>query len=130
MDGWVQVSRNFFEGILIFWSSIPLLQVVSYDLNVLSMLVMRLQNKKFGRGWVGGVSSIQFYFGFFNFAKPLIQNKQFTITKYYPNYTDDRGTMRVRHEVDVITVDVTERAPWRGSSGRRGQRCCFLRRPS
>ena len=48
-----------------------------YDLGVLSMSVMGFQNK-FGwgvGGWVGGVSSIQFFWGileFFNFAKPLI----------------------------------------------------------
>ena len=51
-----------------------LLKVVScYDLSVLSMSVMGFQ-KKFGWGWVGGVSSIQVYIGFFeffNFAKPL-----------------------------------------------------------
>ena len=41
-----------------------------YDLSVLSMSVMGFQ-KKFGWGWVGGVSSIQFFF-FFNFARPLI----------------------------------------------------------
>ena len=40
-----------------------LLTVVSYyDLSVLSMSVMGFP-KKFG--WVGGVSSIQVYFGFF-----------------------------------------------------------------
>ena len=50
-----------------------LLKVVSYyDLSVLSMSVMGFQ-KKFGwGGWVGGLSSIQFYLGFFNFAKPLL----------------------------------------------------------
>ena len=41
-----------------------------YDLGDLSMSVMGFQNKLDGR-WVGGVSSIQVYFGFFNFAKPL-----------------------------------------------------------
>ena len=47
--------------------------VVYYDLSVLSMSVMGFQ-KEIG-WWVGGVSSIQFYFYFwnlFNFAKPLI----------------------------------------------------------
>ena len=53
-----------------------LLKVVSYyDLSVLSMSVMGFQKrKKFGWGWVGEVSSIQVFFGFFeffNFAKPL-----------------------------------------------------------
>ena len=39
------------------------------------MSVMGFQNKKFGWGWVGGVSSIQVFFwifwNLFNFAKPL-----------------------------------------------------------
>ena len=52
-----------------------LLKVVGYyDLSVLSMSVMGFQQKKFGWGWVGGVSSIQFCLDFwkkFNFAKPL-----------------------------------------------------------
>ena len=43
-----------------------LLEVVSYyDLSVLSMSVMGFK-KKFGCGWVGELSSIQVYFGFFN----------------------------------------------------------------
>ena len=43
------------------------LNVVSYyHLSVLSMSVMGL--KKIGWGWVGGVSSIQFYFGFLYFC--------------------------------------------------------------
>ena len=33
-----------------------------YELSVLSMSVMGLQKKKFGWGWVGGVSSIQVFF--------------------------------------------------------------------
>ena len=45
-----------------------LLKVVGYyDLSVLSMSVMGFQTKKFG-WWVGGVSSIQVYFGFFEFV--------------------------------------------------------------
>ena len=45
-----------------------LLKVVSYyDLSVLSMSVMGFQ-KKFGLGWVGGVTSIQFYLGFLEFV--------------------------------------------------------------
>ena len=78
-------SQNSSKPVLIFWSSIPcvlclyiqctLLKVVSYyDLSVLSMSVIGFQKKKFGWGWVDGVSSIQVYFGFlefFNFAKPL-----------------------------------------------------------
>ena len=52
-----------------------LLKVVGYyDLIFLSMSVMGFQ-KKFGWGWVGGVSSIQVFFvfwNFFNFAKPLM----------------------------------------------------------
>ena len=52
------------KPVLIFWSSIPLLKVVSYyDLSVLSMSVMGFQ-KKFG--WV--FSSIQFYLGFLEFV--------------------------------------------------------------
>ena len=41
-------------------------KVVSYyDLSVLSMSVMGFQKKSLdGGGWVGGVTSIQFYFGF------------------------------------------------------------------
>ena len=46
-----------------------------YDLSVLSMLVMGFQKESLDGCWVGGVSSIQVYFGFleffFNFAKPL-----------------------------------------------------------
>ena len=48
-----------------------LLKVVGYyDLSVLSMSV----KKSLDVGWVGGVSSIQFFldfWNFFNFAKPL-----------------------------------------------------------
>ena len=47
-----------------------LLTVVSYyDLSVLSMSVMGFQKKvrMEGGGWVGGVGSIQVYFGFFEF---------------------------------------------------------------
>ena len=44
-----------------------LLKVVSYyDLSVLSMSVMGFQ-KKFGWGWVGGMISIQVFFGFLEF---------------------------------------------------------------
>ena len=49
---------------------ITLLKVVGcYDLSVLSMSVMGFQKKKFGWGsrWVGGMSSIQVFFGFFEF---------------------------------------------------------------
>ena len=46
-----------------------LLKVVGYyDLSVLSMSVMGYP-KKVWMGWVGGVSSIQFYFGFLEFFK-------------------------------------------------------------
>ena len=55
-----------------------LLKVVGYyDLSVLSMSVMGFQ-KSLDGGWVGGVSSIHFFwiFGiFFNFAKPLRINR-------------------------------------------------------
>ena len=51
-------------------------KVVGFDdFSVLSMSVMGFQKKKFGWGWVGGVSSIQFvldFLNFFNFAKPLM----------------------------------------------------------
>ena len=65
-------SQNNPKPGLIFWSSKPcvfclytLLKVVGYyDLSVLSMSVMGLK-KKFGWGWVGGVSSIQVFFLFF-----------------------------------------------------------------
>ena len=65
-------SKNHPKIALIFCSSIPrvfclytLLTVVSYyDLSVLPMSVMGFQ-KSLDRGWVGGVSSSQFYFGFF-----------------------------------------------------------------
>ena len=58
-----------------FWSSIPcvfclytLRKVVGYcDLSVLSMSVMGFQKKSLDGGWVGGVSSIQFCFGFLEF---------------------------------------------------------------
>ena len=47
-----------------------LLNVVGYyDLSVLSMSVMGFQkNKSLDGGWVGGVSSIQVYFGFLEFV--------------------------------------------------------------
>ena len=47
-----------------------LLKVVSYyELGVLSMSVMGFQKKSLdGGGWVGGVSSIQVYFGFLEFV--------------------------------------------------------------
>ena len=91
VGGWVQVSLGFLffgkssknspKPVLIFWCNIQcvfglytLLKVVGYyDFSVLSMSVMGFQ-KKFGWGWVGGVSSIQFFWDFwnvFNFAKPL-----------------------------------------------------------
>ena len=51
------------------YSVCTLLKVVSYyDLCVLSMSVMGFQKKVWmGGGWVGGVSSIQVYFGFWEF---------------------------------------------------------------
>ena len=75
-------SQNSPKPALIFWSSIPCVSwiyitkkvVGYYDLSVLSMSVMGFQ-KKIGCGWVGGVSSIQFFcgiFGIFLTAKPLI----------------------------------------------------------
>ena len=86
VGGWVQVSHGIFfcgkssqnspKPVLIFWSSIPcvfclyigptLLKVVGYyDWSVLSMSVMGFQQKKFGWGSVGGVSSIQVFWIFF-----------------------------------------------------------------
>ena len=55
-----------------------LLKVVSYyNLSVLSMSVMGLQKKKFGWGWVGGVSSIQVFFGFFlTLQRPILRYLQ------------------------------------------------------
>ena len=46
-----------------------LLKVASYyDLSVLSMSVMGFQKKfGWGEGWVGGVSSLEVYFGFLEF---------------------------------------------------------------
>ena len=45
-----------------------LLKVVSYyDLSVLCTSVMGFQKKSLDGGWMGGVSSIQVYFGFFEF---------------------------------------------------------------
>ena len=50
-----------------------LLKVVGYyDLSVLSMSVMGFQKTSLDGGWVGGVSSIQFFLTFFNFAKPVM----------------------------------------------------------
>ena len=81
----VGLTRNFFgkssqnSAKPVFWSSIPcvfclyIVQSVGYyDLSVLSMSVIGFQQKKFGWGWVGGVSSTQAFFwdflNFFNFA--------------------------------------------------------------
>ena len=38
-----------------------------YDLSVLSMSVMSLKKKSLDGGWVGGVNSIQVYFGFLEY---------------------------------------------------------------
>ena len=47
---------------------ICMLKVVGYyDLSVLSMSVMGFQKKSLDGGWVGVVSSIQFFFGFWEF---------------------------------------------------------------
>ena len=74
VGGWVvQVSLGIFKKkssensskpVLIFWSSI---HSSYYDLSVLSMSVMGFPKKSLDGGWVGGVSSIQVYFGFFEF---------------------------------------------------------------
>ena len=74
-----KLSQNSPKPVLIFWSSTPcvfclyvtLLKVVSYyDLSVLSMSVMGFKKKVWMGvgGWVGGVSSIQVFFGFFEFV--------------------------------------------------------------
>ena len=96
VGGWVQVSLGdcFFLGkssqnspkpVLIFWSSIPcaLLKVVGYyDLSVPSMSVMGFQKKGLdGGGWVGGVSSIQVFLGFFEFFKLCKAPKSLHFTK-------------------------------------------------
>ena len=47
---------------------IYIVQVVSYDLSVLSMSVMGFQKTKLDGKWVGGVSSIQIYLGFLEFV--------------------------------------------------------------
>ena len=70
-------SQNCSKPVLIFWSSIQcvfclytgtLLKVVNYyDLSSLSMSVMGFQKVWMVGGWVGGVSSIQVYFGFLEF---------------------------------------------------------------
>ena len=50
------------------FQKIALIKVVSYyDCSVLSMSAMGFQ-KKFGWGWVDGVSSIQVYFRFLKFV--------------------------------------------------------------
>ena len=63
-------SQNSPKPVLIFWSSIlsvhTLLKVVGYyDLSVLSMSVMGFQKKVWM--WVGGVSSIHFFYRFLEF---------------------------------------------------------------
>ena len=39
-----------------------------YDLSVLAVSRMGFQKKNVDRGWVGGLSSIQFFFGFLEFV--------------------------------------------------------------
>ena len=57
-----------------------MLKVVGYyDLSVLSMSVMGFQKRSLDAGWVGGASSIQVLFdfwNFFNFTKPLNEKQQ------------------------------------------------------
>ena len=63
-------------------------KVVSYyDLSVLSMSVMGIQKKSLdGDGWVGGVTSIQFYFGFLELfltlQSPLVTLEKCKLEKY------------------------------------------------
>ena len=72
LENRLKIALN--QYLLIFWSSIfclyTLLKVVSYyDLSVLCMSVMgfQQQQKSLNVG-VGGVSYIQFYFGFLEFV--------------------------------------------------------------
>ena len=67
-------SQNCSKPVLIFWSSVQravctLLQNV---VNECSVHVSDRIQKKFGWGWVGGVSSIQVYFGFLDFLLTLV----------------------------------------------------------
>ena len=106
-------SQNSSKPVLIFWSSVPyvfclyLLKVVSYyDFSVLPMSVIMGFQKKFGWGWVDGVSSIQVYFGFFEFFKnlqsPLVEVETFVKSAIYFG-----GLMvRVRVVVKVLVSSV------------------------
>ena len=69
----IALNQYTYFGVVYHMYSVCIYIVKSYyDLSVLSMSVIGFQ-KKFGwGGWLGGVSSIQVFFGiFFNFAKPL-----------------------------------------------------------
>ena len=89
-----------------FWSPFPenhpytLLKVVGYyDLSGLSMSVMSLQKKVWmGGGWVGGVSSIQNLFGFFEFfltlQSPLWKWKVTLIGTGRSNLTSSRSCVQ------------------------------------
>ncbi len=78
VHGGSSVGIEYSCGMSVMWcilSVYSLLKVVKshYDLSVLAVSLMSLQKKKLDRG-MGGLSSIQFFFyfwNFFNFAKPL-----------------------------------------------------------
>ena len=79
-------SQNTSKPVQIFWSSMPYVfclyihcyKVVSYyDLSVLSMSVMGFQKKSLDGGWVGGVSSIQFFFLIFGIFLTLQRQVSF-----------------------------------------------------
>ena len=60
-----------------------LLKVVGYyDLSILSMSVMGFE-KSLDGGWLGGMSSIQIFLNFLNFAKP--QNRHLTDLTRHPS---------------------------------------------
>ena len=101
MGGWVQdldsrCHSKFFSGkssqnnpkpVLIFWSSMCIMFASYYDLSVLSMWVMGFHKKS-----LDGVSSIQFFFNFLNFANPLTHY----LTSIYLSINDSLLLLLVR----------------------------------
>ena len=84
-------SQNSPKPGLIFWSSIPCVNILSvytllkvvgyYDLSVLSMSVMGFQRKSLG-GWGELYPSVVFDFlNFFNFAKPLTDSCKLCVSR-------------------------------------------------
>ena len=67
-----------------------------YDLRVLSMSVMGFQKKSLDDGWVGGVSSIQFFFDFLIFL--TLQIRQDTVSLQCPS----------RHEMNSMYTGFTK----------------------